>query len=106
MAGKSGWETLHDLKTSPDTAAIPVIIASSVDERKIGAALGAVESLVKPFANEVFLRAVRKTLHSEETLHVLIVDDDPGNPAAMVQADTLLAEGHSPMTAPQRCRSD
>src|SRR5580698_3081123 len=40
LLGKSGWETLHQLKNTPETRAIPVIIASAGDERKMGAALG------------------------------------------------------------------
>ncbi len=52
LLGKSGWETLHELKTSPDTRSIPVIIASAEDERKMGAALGAAESLIKPLTGE------------------------------------------------------
>jgi PAS domain S-box-containing protein len=98
MAGKRAWETLHDIKTLPETTSIPVIIASFADERKRGAALGAAECLVKPFANDVLLRAVRKTLRSEKALHVLIVDDDPET--RQLVADTLLTEGHAPMTVP------
>ncbi len=40
MLGKSGWETLHELKSSPETRAIPVIIASAADESKMGAGAG------------------------------------------------------------------
>jgi PAS domain S-box-containing protein len=97
VAGKSGWETLHDLKTSPDTASIPVIITSPTDERKMGTALGAAACLVQPYSDDALLQAVRKILRSEEALHVLITDDDPET--RQLVADTLLTEGHAPLTA-------
>ena len=97
LLGKSGWETLHELKTSPDTLAVPVIIASSVDERKMGAALGAADSLIKPFTSAALIQAVRRVLQPDGTLRVLIVDDDIQTRELL--ADTLLHEGHTPLTA-------
>ncbi len=95
LLGKSGWETLHELKTSPDTLAVPVIIASSVDERKMGAALGAADSLIKPLTSAALIQAVRRVLQPDGTLRVLIVDDDLQTRELL--ADTLLHEGHTPL---------
>jgi len=97
LLGRSGWETLHELKNSPDTRAIPVIIASSVDERKMGAALGAAESLTKPLTAGALIQAVRRVLQPEGALRVLIVDDDLETRELL--ADTLMNEGHTPLTA-------
>lgn len=97
VAGKSGWETLHDLKTSSETSSIPVVIASHADERKMGTALGAAACVVKPFSNEVLLRAIGHALRPEGALQVLVVDDDPET--RQLVADILLAEGHVPYTA-------
>jgi PAS domain S-box-containing protein len=97
LAGRSGWETLHDLKTNPETSSIPVIIASPSDERKMGAALGAEECLVKPLSKESLLRAVNKAIQFKGGLLVLVVDDDPET--RQLIADTLLADGHTPVTA-------
>ncbi len=97
IAGRSGWETLHDLKSSLDTATIPVIIFSASDERKMGAALGAADSLSKPVAEDRLLEAVRKAARPEGALRVLVVDDDPET--RQLVADTLAAEGHLPLTA-------
>jgi PAS domain S-box-containing protein len=97
LLGRSGWETLHELKTSPDTRAIPVIIASATDERKMGAALGAVESLIKPLTGGALIQAVRRVLQPEGSLRVLIVDDDLETRELL--ADTLANEGHTPLTA-------
>ena len=97
LLGKSGWETLHELKTSPDTRAIPVIIASAADERKMGAALGAADSLIKPFTGGALIQAVRRILQPEGVLRVLVVDDDLETRELL--ADTLMNEGHTPLTA-------
>ncbi len=97
LLGKSGWETLHELKTSPETRAIPVIIVSAADERKMGAALGAAESLVKPVSGAALIQAVRRVLQPEGVLRVLIVDDDLETRELL--ADTLMNEGHTPLTA-------
>jgi PAS domain S-box-containing protein len=97
ISGKSGWETLHDLKTSPGTSTIPVIIVSPTDERKMGVALGAADCLVKPLSSESILGAVRHALKSEDALNVLIVDDDPV--MRQLISDTLLTEGHAPIAA-------
>ena len=97
LPGRSGWETLHDLKTNAETGSIPVIIASPSDEQKMGTALGAAECLVKPLSKELLLRAVNKVIRSKGALQVLIVDDDPET--RQLIADTLLADGHTPLTA-------
>jgi signal transduction histidine kinase/CheY-like chemotaxis protein len=97
ISGKSGWETLHDLKISPETSKIPVIIVSPTDELKIGVSLGAVDCLVMPFSSESMLAAVRRALKSKDALHVLIVEDDPD--MRQLIADTLTTEGHTPVMA-------
>ncbi len=97
LTGRSGWEALHDLKSSPDTASIPVVIASATDERKMGAALGAAAFVLKPASKSAVLGAARVALRAEGSLHVLIVDDDPETRQLVV--DTLLTEGHAPLTA-------
>jgi CheY-like chemotaxis protein len=60
MPGKSGWQTLADLKQAPSTAAIPVIIVSVVDEGKKALAMGAADYLVKPVSKEHLVEAIRR----------------------------------------------
>lgn len=98
VAGKSGWETLHELKTSPKTSSIPVVIASPTDEGRMGQALGAAACLVKPYSNQALLHTIRHALRAEGTLHVLVVDDDLES--RQLVTDVLLAEGYVPLTAP------
>jgi PAS domain S-box-containing protein len=97
VAGRSGWEALHDLKTAPETADIPVVILSTADERKMGMALGAAGSLTKPLSGDALLQAIRKASHKENSLRVLVVDDDPET--RQLVSDTLSIAGHTTLTA-------
>ncbi len=60
LPGKTGWQALEELKQSPDTASIPVIIVSVVEERKKGLSIGAADYLVKPVSKENLLEAIRR----------------------------------------------
>ena len=61
---KDGWEVLRELKASPDTADIPVVIISAVDDRDLGLSLGAVEYMEKPVNREMLL-AVLERIHNK-----------------------------------------
>ncbi|HTT68938.1 MAG TPA: ATP-binding protein, partial [Gemmatimonadales bacterium] len=52
MPGMDGWAVLGALKEDPALAAIPVILATIVDEEHLGFALGASEYLTKPIDRE------------------------------------------------------
>ena len=54
-----GWEVLAALKAAEDTAAIPVVIASVVDDRPRGTALGADAQLLKPVSRDDLIGALR-----------------------------------------------
>ena len=55
-----GWQVLAELKADPATAAIPVVIASVVDDRPRGLALGADVYLRKPVRRDELLDALRR----------------------------------------------
>jgi signal transduction histidine kinase/CheY-like chemotaxis protein len=54
-----GWQVLAELKTTPVTAAIPVVIASVVDDRPRGLGLGADVCLRKPVGRQELVDALR-----------------------------------------------
>lgn len=60
LPGRNGWEVLTELKADPETAAIPVIIASVVDERSRGLELGADAYLLKPVRRDELVDALRR----------------------------------------------
>jgi DNA-binding response OmpR family regulator len=54
-----GWHVLAELKAAEDTAAIPVVIASVVDDRPKGTRLGANVQLLKPVSRDDLIGALR-----------------------------------------------
>jgi signal transduction histidine kinase len=60
LPGIDGWEVLEELRADPETQALPVIIASIVDERSRGLAAGAADYLVKPVGRDELLGALRR----------------------------------------------
>jgi signal transduction histidine kinase len=54
-----GWQVLTELKADPETADIPVVIATDVDDRTRGMALGAKAYLRKPIRREELIDALR-----------------------------------------------
>ena len=79
MPGSNGFETLAALRKNPETANIPVIILSIVDQKQVGFALGAADYLIKPVRRSVLLDAIRRHVPSpgDEDSSILLVDDDP-----------------------------
>lgn len=55
-----GWQVLAELKADTATAAIPVVIASVVDDRSRGLALGADIYLLKPVRRDELIDALRR----------------------------------------------
>jgi signal transduction histidine kinase/CheY-like chemotaxis protein len=53
-----GWQVLDRLRQDPDTAGIPIVVASVVDDRARGLALGAVAYLLKPVSRDDLLTAL------------------------------------------------
>ena len=100
MPGGSGFETLFQLKNSPETAQIPIIVVSVVDQKQIGFTMGAAEYLVKPVQKSALLEAVRKHVRPGPGLsnNILVVDDDPQTLDLI--RDILCSGGYTPHLAP------
>jgi PAS domain S-box-containing protein len=79
MPGSNGFETLVALRKDPETASIPVIILSIVDQKQVGFALGAADYLIKPVRKPRLLETIRRhvPVPPDEDSSILLVDDDP-----------------------------
>jgi len=75
MPHMDGWTVLSALKTDKETADIPVIMLTIVEEKNLGYALGATDYLLKPLDKERLL-VVLKNCNSNTTRPVLVVEDD------------------------------
>jgi signal transduction histidine kinase/CheY-like chemotaxis protein len=75
MPDLDGWTVLATLKGDPELAEIPVVLASIVDDRSRGYALGAVEYMLKPIDRERLLEVLHRVCAHDDR-RVLIVDDD------------------------------
>ncbi len=79
MPSRDGWDILQELKSIPQTADIPVIIVSIVDNRELGLSMGAIAYLAKPVEPDELIR-VLGNIERENGIainKVLIVDDNP-----------------------------
>jgi PAS domain S-box-containing protein len=79
MPGGTGFETLVALRKTPETASIPIIIVSIVDQKRVGFALGAADYLIKPIRKPALLETIRKHVpyQADDDQAILLVDDDP-----------------------------
>jgi PAS domain S-box-containing protein len=75
MPQMDGWSVLTALKSEPALAAIPVIMASFVNEPALATALGAVDYVLKPVEWD-HLKVIMNRFRTSEGA-VLVVDDDP-----------------------------
>jgi signal transduction histidine kinase/DNA-binding response OmpR family regulator len=75
MPGMDGWSVLTQLKSDPDTAGIPVIIVTMLQDRQLGFTLGASEFLTKPVDQEK-LRSVVSNYCAGRPAYALVVEDD------------------------------
>jgi PAS domain S-box-containing protein len=95
MPGGNGFETLVELRKSVETANIPIIIVSIVDQKQVGFALGAADYLIKPIRKPVLLEAIREHVPvavDDDDSTILLVDDDPKTLELL--EETLRAAGY------------
>jgi signal transduction histidine kinase/DNA-binding response OmpR family regulator len=92
LPGIDGWEVLAQLKADPETAAIPVVVVSMLDERGRGFALGAAEYLVKPVGKDPLLAALHRATAIPERKHTVVAIDDDSLAIELVRA-SLEPEG-------------
>ncbi|MFZ6017675.1 MAG: response regulator [Nitrospirota bacterium] len=77
MPKKDGWQVLRELKNTPETQDIPVMILSIVENKRLGFSLGAAEYIVKPVERHILLRKLKSLEKTAIIKRVLIVDNEP-----------------------------
>ena len=75
-----GFEILRELKESPVTARIPVIVLSVLHDRETGLQMGAADYLTKPIRGQDLVESVKRAfgaLEEAKGQEILVVDDEP-----------------------------
>jgi len=98
LPGLHGWEVLHRLKANPITCDIPIIVACTVEEKKLSLYFGASDYLVKPISTTRLLDALSRVSSRSGTrgYNVAIVDDDANT--LKITAGALEKEGYRART--------
>jgi signal transduction histidine kinase/DNA-binding response OmpR family regulator len=98
LRGEDSWRWLSELKADPETAAIPVMMATTVEDERKGYALGADAYCLKPLSRTTLL----EKLDSLTGRQVLVIDDDP---AYRYVLQKLLNDGHTRVIEAGDCES-
>jgi signal transduction histidine kinase/CheY-like chemotaxis protein len=77
MPDASGWWVLEKLKEGPQTAGIPVLVVTIVEDQRLVFALGASDYLGKPYDRGALIAKIHRLLPTLDGKRVLVVDDDP-----------------------------
>ena len=83
MPKLDGWAVLTRLKAEPEISAIPVIMATVLEDQSIGYTLGATDYLAKPIQKEKLKALLDKYQSKLSSRLILVVDDDPNNRSLM-----------------------
>jgi CheY-like chemotaxis protein len=76
MPSMDGWAVLSALKADPETADIPVVMLTIVDDKNMGFALGAADYFTKPIDWQRLGAVLKKHRKPAADQTVLIVEDD------------------------------
>jgi signal transduction histidine kinase/DNA-binding response OmpR family regulator len=107
-----GWDVLRRLKADPNLATIPVVVATVIDERELGIALGATDYLLKPLDRTALVRAVERCAGTTTASprRILAVDDDPATldfvQAALTNEGIDVVTTTDPRRAIERARDE
>jgi PAS domain S-box-containing protein len=105
MSDGDGFQALVALKADPETANIPIIVVSIIDNKQVGFALGAVDYLIKPVNKQVLLESLRRFIPqpTDEDSSILLVDDD-GKTLELLQ-ETLRSAGYETQSVQSGARA-
>lgn len=74
MPHLDSWEVIAQIRSTPETSAIPVVMCSIVEQQQLGLALGANDYLVKPICEEQLVAVVKHW--TSQPARILVIDDD------------------------------
>ena len=87
MPGLDGWSVLSEIKADPELSAIPVVMATSVEQRGLAASLGASDFMLKPVRWDRFSQIMGRFRKAGS--RILLVEDSE---EARNSVSTMLSE--------------
>jgi len=85
MPGMDGWMVLSALKADPILADIPVIMASIIEDQKLGYSLGVADYLIKPINRQQLITVLNKYHINSQDHHQLMIVEDDQNTQEMIE---------------------
>jgi signal transduction histidine kinase/CheY-like chemotaxis protein len=76
LAGEDAWRFIAEVRGAEATAALPLVVVSSIDDQAKGLALGADAYAIKPVHPAWLLGTLNRLLDHEGDRRVLVIDDD------------------------------
>ena len=76
MPGMDGWTVLAHLKNDPETADIPVVMLTIVDNKNLGFAMGAAEYLTKPIDRDRLATVLLRYRGEKENIALVVEDEE------------------------------
>jgi signal transduction histidine kinase/DNA-binding response OmpR family regulator len=77
LEGQNGWTFLQEVKGDESTRAIPVLVATVIDNEQQALALGADGFLIKPVERLPLLNKLNTLVNQGKMQTLLLIDDDP-----------------------------
>jgi signal transduction histidine kinase/DNA-binding response OmpR family regulator len=93
LHGSDSWDWLAKVKRDEATASVPLIVVSTVDDRRKGLALGADAYAVKPIDREWLLQTLDSLVPGKTAVRVLSVDDEEAS--RYIVRELLKDPGHA-----------
>jgi signal transduction histidine kinase/DNA-binding response OmpR family regulator len=76
LKGEDTWNLLAELKSQPQYKSMPVIVATTVDDRAKATSLGADSYAVKPLAGDWLVQELKRLTRRADTKLALLIDDE------------------------------
>ena len=76
LEGEATWDFLAEVKQSPETREIPVLVVTVTNKEQRARALGADEFWLKPVDQDHLLRKLKSVARPGTTTRLLVIDDD------------------------------
>ncbi len=98
LPDQDGFMLLESLKSSPETASIPVVILSIIKEKLKGIQLGAADYLIKPVGHSLLKATLHKILAKTDRPKTILIVDDEEDTLNLLR-DRLTEEGFQTIEA-------